>query len=225
MSWFDAAGPRGTHPDALAAQVIVIAKEPVPGRVKTRLTPPFTPQDAALLAKAALSDSLAAAAEAPMTRRVLALDGAPGDWLPAGFDVIGQRGGGLDERLAAAFADTHASASAAHGADRDGHPASHAWPAHGRRAGAGLRGGGRGVRPGGRRRVLAAGPAQAGPVTAGGRADVPPGHRQASARQADVGRPAGGDDARADRRGHRSGKPSWSPPRSPAPSSPRRSTS
>ena len=51
MSWFDAAGPRGTHRDALAAQVIVIAKEPVPGRVKTRLTPPFTPQDAALLAR------------------------------------------------------------------------------------------------------------------------------------------------------------------------------
>jgi len=109
MSWFDAAGPRGMHPDALAAQVIVIAKEPVPGRVKTRLTPPFTPQDAALLAKAALSDSLAAAAAAPLSRRVLALAGAPGDWLPAGFDIVGQRGGGLDERLASAFADTHAS--------------------------------------------------------------------------------------------------------------------
>ena len=62
MSWFDAAGPRGTHPDALAAQVIVIAKEPVPGRVKTRLTPPFTPADAALLAKAALATRLAAVA-------------------------------------------------------------------------------------------------------------------------------------------------------------------
>jgi rSAM/selenodomain-associated transferase 1 len=107
MSWFDAARPRGTQPGALAAQVIVIAKAPVPGRVKTRLTPPFTPQDAALLAKAALSDSLAAALAAPMTRHVLALEGTPGDWLPAGFEVIGQRGGGLDERLAAAFAETH----------------------------------------------------------------------------------------------------------------------
>lgn len=109
MSWFDAASPRGTQPDTLAAQIIVIAKAPVPGRVKTRLTPPFTPDDAALLAKAALSDSLAAALGAPVTRHVLALQGAPGDWLPVGFDVIGQRGGGLDERLAAAFADTHAS--------------------------------------------------------------------------------------------------------------------
>jgi len=108
MSWFEPTGPRDTNPDALAAQVIIIAKEPVPGRVKTRLTPPFTPQDAALLAAAALSDTLAAVAAAPVTRRVLALDGAPGDWLPAGFDVIPQRSGGLDERLAAAFADTHA---------------------------------------------------------------------------------------------------------------------
>ena len=27
----------------LAVQIVVIAKQPVPGRVKTRLTPPFTP--------------------------------------------------------------------------------------------------------------------------------------------------------------------------------------
>ena len=92
----------------LAAQAVVIAKEPVPGRVKTRLTPPFTPAEAALLAEAALADTLAAVAAAPVSRHVLALDGAPADWLPAGFDVIPQRGGGLDERLAAAFADTHA---------------------------------------------------------------------------------------------------------------------
>jgi uncharacterized protein len=96
------------RPGPLAAQAVVIAKEPVPGRVKTRLTPPFTPAEAALLAEAALADTLAAVAAAPVSRHVLALDGAPGDWLPAGFDVIPQRGGGLDERLAAAFADTHA---------------------------------------------------------------------------------------------------------------------
>jgi rSAM/selenodomain-associated transferase 1 len=93
---------------ALAAQAVVIAKEPVPGRAKTRLSPPFTPAEGALLAEAALADTLAAVAAAPVSRHVLALDGAPGDWLPAGFDVIPQRGGGLDERLAAAFADTHA---------------------------------------------------------------------------------------------------------------------
>jgi hypothetical protein len=100
--------PEAESSRALAAQVVVIAKEPVPGRVKTRLTPPFTPVDAALLAEAALTDTLAAAAATPVTQRVLALDGAPGDWLPDGFRVIPQRSGGLDERLAAAFADTHA---------------------------------------------------------------------------------------------------------------------
>ena len=93
----------------LAAQVVVIAKEPVPGRVKTRLTPPFTPQQAAALAEAALADTLATVAFAPIARRVLALQGEPGRWLPPGFDVIGQRGAGLDERIAAALADVHAS--------------------------------------------------------------------------------------------------------------------
>ena len=94
--------------DALAAQVMVIAKEPVPGRVKTRLTPPYTPRQAAELAEAALADTLAAAGSAGVTRRVLALDGAPGRWLPPGFDVISQRGGGLDERIAWALADVWA---------------------------------------------------------------------------------------------------------------------
>ncbi|NEB09733.1 glycosyltransferase, partial [Streptomyces coelicoflavus] len=32
--------------------LLVIAKEPRPGRVKTRLTPPFTPAEAAALAEA-----------------------------------------------------------------------------------------------------------------------------------------------------------------------------
>ena len=94
---------------ALAAQVIVIAKEPVPGRVKTRLTPPYTPAQAAALAEAALSDTLAAVAGTTVTRRVLALDGTPGRWLPPGFDVIGQRGGALDERIAWALADARGS--------------------------------------------------------------------------------------------------------------------
>jgi uncharacterized protein len=106
---------RGGRPmpgQLLAAQVMVIAKEPVPGRVKTRLTPPYTPTEAAALAQAALADTLTAVERASVVRRVLALDGAPGPWLPAGFDVIGQRGAGLDERIACAFADTRATWSA-----------------------------------------------------------------------------------------------------------------
>ncbi|WP_062348311.1 TIGR04282 family arsenosugar biosynthesis glycosyltransferase [Herbidospora yilanensis] len=84
--------------------LLVIAKEPVPGRVKTRLTPPFTPVEAAALAEAALADTLAAALRTPADRHVLVLAGSPGDWLPAGFEIRPQCGGGLDERLAAAFA-------------------------------------------------------------------------------------------------------------------------
>ena len=85
--------------------LLVIAKEPVPGRVKTRLTPPYTPEQAARIAEAALADTLDAVVSTPAGRRILALDGAPGRWLPPGVEVTAQRGGGLDERLANAFAD------------------------------------------------------------------------------------------------------------------------
>jgi len=86
--------------------LLVIAKTPVPGRVKTRLTPPCTPEQAARLAAAALRDTLAAAARAGRAgRRLLVLDGDPGDWVPHGFTVLAQRGDGLAARLAAAFHD------------------------------------------------------------------------------------------------------------------------
>lgn len=106
--------PRTAPPEArawskanrlLPVQVVVIAKEPVPGRVKTRLTPAFTPLEAAALAEASLTDTLDAVSRAPVARRVLALSGRPGRWLPPGFDVIGQRGQGLDERIAWALSD------------------------------------------------------------------------------------------------------------------------
>lgn len=84
--------------------VLVIAKEPVPGRVKTRLCPPCSAPQAARIAEAALADTLAAVAGARVGRRVVVLDGASDGWLPIGFDVVAQVGGGLGERLAAAFA-------------------------------------------------------------------------------------------------------------------------
>jgi glycosyltransferase A (GT-A) superfamily protein (DUF2064 family) len=90
----------------IAPSLLVIAKAPVPGRVKTRLSPPCTPTQAAALARAALEDTLAAAlATRGAGRRVLVLDGEPADWLPDGFELIGQRGEGLAARLAAAFED------------------------------------------------------------------------------------------------------------------------
>ncbi|MGI9023302.1 MAG: TIGR04282 family arsenosugar biosynthesis glycosyltransferase [Acidimicrobiales bacterium] len=85
--------------------IIVMAKEPVAGRVKTRLCPPCTPGEAAALAAASLADTLAAVAATPAAWRTVALEGSPGPWLPSGFGVVAQRGAGLDERLAAAFAN------------------------------------------------------------------------------------------------------------------------
>jgi uncharacterized protein len=79
--------------------LVVIAKAPAPGRSKTRLCPPCTPDQAAALAAAALRDTLEAVAAAPARRRILALDGEPDGWLPPGFELHAQRGAGLAERL------------------------------------------------------------------------------------------------------------------------------
>jgi rSAM/selenodomain-associated transferase 1 len=91
--------------------LLVIAKAPVAGRVKTRLCPPCTPEEAARLARAALEDTLAACdLAAGGARRVLVLAGRPGPWLPPGWEVVPQRGAGLAVRLAAAFEDAGAPA-------------------------------------------------------------------------------------------------------------------
>jgi glycosyltransferase A (GT-A) superfamily protein (DUF2064 family) len=82
-----------------------MAKTPVAGRVKTRLCPPLSPEQAAAVAEAALHDTLSAVTRCGADRRVLALDGAPGEWLPDGFELIAQRGAALDGRLAAAWHD------------------------------------------------------------------------------------------------------------------------
>jgi len=84
--------------------VLVMAKSPVAGRVKTRLCPPCTPVEAAALAEAALADTLDAVAASGAGRRIVALDGAPGPWLPPGFQVVPQVDGPFDRRLAAAWA-------------------------------------------------------------------------------------------------------------------------
>ena len=83
--------------------VLVLAKSPTAGRVKTRLCPPCTPLQAAALAEAALHDTLAAVVCTPNVRRVAVLDGPPGPWLPSAFDVVPQVHGGLARRLAGAF--------------------------------------------------------------------------------------------------------------------------
>lgn len=88
----------------MTAQLLVLAKAPAPGRVKTRLCPPWTPQEAARIAAAALADTLDVAQAVPAARHTLVVDGAYPP--PPGWHLVAQRGAGLPERLAHAFADT-----------------------------------------------------------------------------------------------------------------------
>lgn len=85
-------------------QLLLIAKAPVPGRVKTRLCPPCTPRQAADLAAAAIADTVATLSAAPAARRTLVLSGRMA--VPHGWRRVEQRGDGLGHRLANAFADT-----------------------------------------------------------------------------------------------------------------------
>lgn len=87
--------------------VLVFVKAPVPGRVKTRLSPPFSPEQAAALYRAFAADSLAAAGAAMGARAVVAYerheDWPEPSWLgepvPEWFP---QEGADLGRRLAAA---------------------------------------------------------------------------------------------------------------------------
>ncbi len=83
--------------------LVVLAKSPRPGLVKTRLTPDYSPHEAALLAAAALEDTLDAVAGARASHRLLLLDGPADRWQRPEFEVVPQQGAGLDERLLHAF--------------------------------------------------------------------------------------------------------------------------
>ncbi|GAA3567099.1 DUF2064 domain-containing protein [Microlunatus spumicola] len=117
-----------------AATFVVLAKAPVPGLVKTRLTSAYSDHEAAALAAAALLDSLdavraAVALAGPGERRLVCaltgdLDAAAAPVaLGAGleeFRVVAQRGEGLGERIAHAHADAAASGNEDAAADLDG---------------------------------------------------------------------------------------------------------
>jgi glycosyltransferase A (GT-A) superfamily protein (DUF2064 family) len=89
----------------------IVTKTPEAGKVKTRLCPPCTPQQAAEVAAAALADTIDAVNavvehSAVSIRRVMLLDGAAGEWIPAHYDVVAQRGvADLGVRLANGFDD------------------------------------------------------------------------------------------------------------------------
>ena len=89
----------------IAVAIAVFAKEPLPGRVKTRLCPPYSTAEAAMLAAAALADTLEAVAATAVAHRLLVLDGNPSAWRRPDFHVLPQRGTGLAERLDNALID------------------------------------------------------------------------------------------------------------------------
>ncbi len=86
-------------------QLVVIAQEPRPETMDGRLSPPWTLAQAAAVREASLADTLETVAATTASRRVLALEGEPGPWLPAGFDVVLPRRGSLGNLLFGAFED------------------------------------------------------------------------------------------------------------------------
>jgi uncharacterized protein len=85
--------------------LIVLAKAPLAGQAKTRLCPPLTHDEAAMIAAASLSDTFAACRAVDAAHVITVFDGEPGQWVPTGISVVAQREGGLDVRLGHAFAD------------------------------------------------------------------------------------------------------------------------
>lgn len=98
------------------AALLVLAKAPVPGQVKTRMCPPVSPVQAAQLAAAAFRDTLDAVLAVPGVAPVVALTGdlaqaIDADALSAHLratTVLPQRGTTLGQRIAASIADAAA---------------------------------------------------------------------------------------------------------------------
>jgi uncharacterized protein len=96
------------------AALLVLAKAPVPGNVKTRLCPPATPDHAARIAAAAFLDTLDAVLAVPDVIPVVAIAGDLADAIDGAAlrarlretTVLPQRGTTLGQRIAAAYADT-----------------------------------------------------------------------------------------------------------------------
>ncbi|WP_328393065.1 TIGR04282 family arsenosugar biosynthesis glycosyltransferase [Nocardia sp. NBC_00416] len=107
--------PDASRADAalLPVTVLIVAKAPVAGYAKTRLTPPLTPVQAAQVAAAALLDTLDAVRDCPVAHRVVAFTGdldaaergAEISGELADFEMVPQRGTGFGVRLANAHAD------------------------------------------------------------------------------------------------------------------------
>ncbi len=101
---------------ALRAALLVLAKAPVPGQVKTRMCPPVSPVQAARIAAASFLDTLDAVLAVPGVTPVVALTGDLTDAIDAdaltehlrATTVLPQRGTTLGRRIAASIADAAA---------------------------------------------------------------------------------------------------------------------
>jgi rSAM/selenodomain-associated transferase 1 len=88
--------------------LVIMAKEPAPGRVKTRMVPPLTLGEASLLYEAFLEDTVDLVAGIEGIRPGLAYTPASSegyfrDLLPAGFHLLPQAEGDLGRRIGAAL--------------------------------------------------------------------------------------------------------------------------
>lgn len=96
-----------------ACALAVMTKAPRAGKVKTRLTPPLTPEEAAALNICFLRDTTAAISEAAANGRARGIavytpagaEEAYAEILPEAFELVPQRGDGFGERLAFATED------------------------------------------------------------------------------------------------------------------------
>ena len=104
---------RGDRVPACLCALAVMTKAPQAGRVKTRLTPPLSPEEAAALNICFLHDTTAAISRVTQKKNALGVavytpvgaEAAYVDILPGDFVLVPQRGEAFGERLAAASED------------------------------------------------------------------------------------------------------------------------
>lgn len=100
---------RSAEPHSRRAALVVFAKLPEPGTVKTRLTTLLTPTEAAQLYEAFLHDSLDAYAQLDADVRLYLAPSdcpVPEEFTPDGVSMHTQRGDGLGARMLNAFVET-----------------------------------------------------------------------------------------------------------------------
>lgn len=103
-----------------AGAIVVFAKAPQPGRVKTRMCPPLSPEQAAALYAALLADVLQASEqiagaldlEPVLTVHPAAAARSLAQNAPKSFRVVGQRGADLSQRMAWAVREAAAGGAA-----------------------------------------------------------------------------------------------------------------